>query len=60
MMNLVFTFIRGQWKFNSAVTDEVLPYELKYLDGEGTRYKVVKVDRFDIDKVRTTEDSLNK
>lgn len=61
MINIIFTFVKGEWKFHAALRDqETLDKELRHLDREGFKTKVSKLEKFDLEKIEQIENDLNK
>jgi hypothetical protein len=58
-MNIVFTYSKGEWVFNSYIPDNILEYEKSYLDSHDVKYKVFKSAKFDLDEIDNLKDQLN-
>lgn len=58
-MNIVFTYSKGEWVFNSYIPDNILEYEKSYLDSHDVKYKVFKSSKFDLDEIDNLKDQLN-
>ncbi len=58
-MNIVFTYNKGEWIFNSYIQDNILDYEKSYLDSHDVKYKIFKSDKFDLDEIDNIKNQLN-